>query len=354
MHSPTIKIDTIKDVSKFLLDSVKSHQISEVNIIIHGGEPLLLKKNLFEILCRSLSEPLQGLAEVEFSIQTNALLVDSEWIDLFQKYSVSVGVSLDGTRQQHDKFRIDHKNAGTYLRTVEKIKFMQEAAKVGKIREIGCLSVIDPNNKAEEVYKHLVHELGFTRLDFLLPDLTHETFQENDGIYAPFLCELFDEWLEDDNPRIILRYCSSIVRLLLGKSPLSLDLMTESSQELAITISSDGDLYPDDTLKSSDPNFSKLGINIRNFTLKDFLKNPVIESIGKAHVTLPAPCKICTWRNICNGGQLIHRYNPQTQSFDNPSVFCHDLKTFYAHVSKRLVQHGVNPNHIEQVLLKGL
>jgi len=32
-------------------------------------------------------------------------------------------------------------------------------------------------------------------MDFLLPDLTHETFKGRAADYGDFLCELFDEWV---------------------------------------------------------------------------------------------------------------------------------------------------------------
>ena len=67
---------------------------------LHGGEPLLLGidkcSELFEIILQSRSTT---------GIQTNGLLIDDKWIDVFLKYKTNVGVSLDGDTEQLNRGR---------------------------------------------------------------------------------------------------------------------------------------------------------------------------------------------------------------------------------------------------------
>lgn len=69
--------------------------------------------------------------------------------------------------------------------------------------------------------------------------------------------------------------------------------------------------------------------------------------------TLPDFCKLCCWQNICNGGQLIHRYSKEN-GFNNPSIYCEGLKLFYKHASTVLMQHGIKQNDIEENLIKNV
>lgn len=58
---------------------------------LHGGEPLLLGKRKAERILRVVHE-----AKGQTGIQTNGLLIDDDWIEMFIKYGTNVGVSLDG------------------------------------------------------------------------------------------------------------------------------------------------------------------------------------------------------------------------------------------------------------------
>lgn len=67
------------------------HAKTGSKIVLHGGEPLYQDKRVIERFLK-LSHELCGSG----SIQTNGTLVDEELIDMFQKYKVGVGISVDG------------------------------------------------------------------------------------------------------------------------------------------------------------------------------------------------------------------------------------------------------------------
>lgn len=61
-------------------------------VTVHGGEPLLAKKeDVEEIFKLNYKKFGSGGA-----IQTNGTLIDDDWIHLFKKYQVGVGISIDG------------------------------------------------------------------------------------------------------------------------------------------------------------------------------------------------------------------------------------------------------------------
>jgi len=66
-----------------------------VNVIWHGGEPLSCGIQRF----LHLIQPFEALRQrklVTHVIQTNAILIDEKWCDLFREYGFEVGVSIDG------------------------------------------------------------------------------------------------------------------------------------------------------------------------------------------------------------------------------------------------------------------
>ena len=94
----------------------------EITFCFHGGEALLASPEWFEAVCAGVA----GLARVakkrvRFLIQTNATLLDMQYVQVFLKYRVIVGVSLDGPPAINDISR------GLSDKTLEGIRCLKEA-----------------------------------------------------------------------------------------------------------------------------------------------------------------------------------------------------------------------------------
>jgi uncharacterized protein len=62
---------------------------------LHGGEPLLMKREDIRRVFRWVDENYEGSPH----IQTNATLIDDEVIEIFKEFNVNVGVSCDGPKE---------------------------------------------------------------------------------------------------------------------------------------------------------------------------------------------------------------------------------------------------------------
>lgn len=338
-HPPYINSETLNAIATFIQQGCHDLELEEVSIVFIGGEPLMQKKRDFDNMCAMFQSNLGSIVKVNFSLQTNAILVDEEWIELFQKYNIGIGVSLDGPKEYHDKDRVDRRSRGTYDRVVEKIKLLQRHLH----DKIGILCVINPQHSPKLIYRHFVDELGIKNFDFLLPDFHHDNLPQNFSAdsYGDFLCGLFDEWLADNNPEIDVRFLSSTINVftggnsyLYGQGPLSQNTLP------LISIASNGELSPTDELRNTDP---KLILNsdytVFNSKLIDFLQLPIFKQIEDAQQQLPDKCQSCCWRNICNGGALGNRFNNE-HHFNNESIYCSGLKDYYSHVTANFLKNG--------------
>ena len=346
-HPPVISIDTITKLVPFLRDGCKSCGCEVLQIDFHGGEPMLQKKKDFDKMCEILQEGLPDLKELRFAIQTNGMLIDDEWIALFEKYNVGVGVSIDGPENVNDKYRVDKKGKGTYQRVLQGIKKLEIAKSEGKIREYGSLAVINPEFSAKQIYRHIVDTVNIKQMDFLLPDFIHSSFDvhsQKTGIvaddYGQFLCELFDEWVIDDDPSVYVRILHSTMSLLMGKNSSLTSFGPLSRKKFAFTIASNGDIFPDDTFRILDPSFTIPHMNIAKNSLNEFLNCQTLQTLIEENKKIPNGCSECCWKNICRGGSLIHRYN--NNGFDNPSLLCSGLKKLYSHVTNYLLKNEIS------------
>lgn len=349
-HPTSMAMETIDAIGAFLREGVNALALNEVMISLHGGEPLLLGKARFASLCERLSNALTPVTNLIFCIQTNAMLIDQGWIDLFEKYHVLIGVSMDGPAEYHDAARVDFKGRGTYQRVVRGVQLLHLAAAQGRIEKPGVLCVINPTYSAAKIYRHFVDDMGFEAIDFLLPHETHDSFSpgENPESYGRYLCEIFDLWKEDDNPALHVRVLVSIFSLLLGGPSLVSGYGTQLST--VIVIGSDGSLGPEDSLRACGEHISQSGMHIQSTTLQQYLKSTLVTKLENAYYDLHETCLHCCWANVCGGGALVNRYSKATD-FKNPSVFCAGLKLIYAHVATHLLAQGLPIAELQEALL---
>ena len=172
IYPPYISSQTVAQLAAFLAEGVRDAGASELMIDFHGGEPLMVKKDRFDEMCQTFLAATPSTCEVKLRIQTNAILVDDEWIALFKKYNVHIGVSLDGPAHVNDRFRVGPKGEGTHAKTVAGLRLLQTANAQGRVSGVGLLSVATTDTDAKEVYDHFISELGDARGDSSSPIAT--------------------------------------------------------------------------------------------------------------------------------------------------------------------------------------
>ena len=336
-----------------LQEGVKDLQLDRLRIGLHGGEPLLQKQEEFDWMCGYFVEQLSPYVALEFSLQTNGLPLNKAWLNLFEKYQIGPGVSIDGPKEYHDKYRVDHKGRGSYDRVVKKIHFYQEESKKRSMPPLGALSVINPEISGRACYRLFVDEIGFDSFNFLLPDSNYDTPPvHNASHYGRFMCEVFDEWTKDDNPEIHVTFAASALGLFFGGQSVLYGVGPSSKDDLAlplITIASNGDLSPVDELRSTDPTMMHKA-NVSTTSLEEFLNFPLFKEIATAQAHLPEVCQACCWEKVCGGGGIVNRFGRDNR-FNNPSIYCEGLKDFYTDLAAYMLKHNIAAAQLCQFLL---
>lgn len=115
---------TLGATVSFLLNN--SFIKDDFKVVWHAGEPLVSGVDFYEKAFRLFYEKFKN-RNVEHSIQTNGTLIDESWCNLFKKYKVRVGISLDGPPFIHDENRIYRNGKGSFDHTMRGVRFLQEA-----------------------------------------------------------------------------------------------------------------------------------------------------------------------------------------------------------------------------------
>lgn len=320
-----------------------------LRIVFHGGEPLLVGHDSFDRWCRKL-RTLDDIVEVRFALQTNGVLIDDEWAELFAAHKVVVGISIDGTPDVHDAQRVDHKGRGSYDGVLRGVEALRRNAV-----EFSLLSVISLASDPIATHRHLL-SLGPAQIEYLFPDQTHDTIGALRALHGPtpaadFLIPIFEEWWGSGKEAVQVGPFIAIVRAILG-GVCEVDFIGNNPLGY-VFIEPDGAIEGLDVLRTCGPGLAQTGLNVRTHDFSD------LEDHSEFHykaifegLPLPSGCRNCRERSTCAGGYLPHRY-ASGDGFDHPSAWCADILRLFDHLRGRL---GVPPNdtHLRREALASL
>jgi len=153
-------------VSEAAIDMLitESAERPSVHVTFFGGETLLN----FPLLRHTVGYAKTKCAEVgksvEFSLTTNATLLNEEIVEFLAEHRVGVTVSIDGDRELNDKMRIFHDGRGSYDVIVPKIKMLLNRHRTNSIGARVTLSA--GVLQVRGIYEHLTQEVGFRAVGF--------------------------------------------------------------------------------------------------------------------------------------------------------------------------------------------
>ncbi len=329
--------DTVAHLVGRVREHCLAHSINRFTFILHGGEPLLAGMDFFRDFVAKAKQVLLPEVKPLFGIQTNGMLLNEDWCTLFGELNITVGVSLDGTKEAHDMYRLDFKGLGTYDKVVAGLQIAQQSPALPHPPGILCVQNVDADPL--NVYAAF-KDLGVTNVDFLLPDHTHDTpppeahYQHSPHAYADWLIKIFDTWFYEKEGTMRIRFFEFITGTILG-CDYDFDSLGFNKNELLV-VETDGGIEALDVLKSCGDGFTKAGANVATHSFDDAMQTELAQLYHYSHIRLPEKCSICPVREICGGGYIPHRYS-SINGFNNPSVYCNDLLKLITHIQNAVI-----------------
>ena len=148
-------------------ESLDRHRQPFAKLTLYGGEPLINRKLLKTVVPLARALRWQGQQQpLEILCFTNGHVYDDELTQVFLDHDVTVGISLDGTKEINDAARVTHDGAGTYDRTVSSYWKYKEAG-----LRVGLSCTIGNHNKGQllHVVRHMVEDLNAPSIQFQTP-----------------------------------------------------------------------------------------------------------------------------------------------------------------------------------------
>ena len=151
------------EVGKRALDFLIEHSGSRTNLEVDffGGEPLMNFDVVKELVAYAREREKECHKNFRFTLTTNGMLIDDDVIDFANRECSNVVLSLDGRKEIHDRFRVDHAGRGSWEQIVPKFQKLVEAREGKNYYMRGTFTHANPDflKDIEEMLR-----LGFTEL----------------------------------------------------------------------------------------------------------------------------------------------------------------------------------------------
>ncbi|RSS62842.1 FxsB family cyclophane-forming radical SAM/SPASM peptide maturase [Streptomyces sp. WAC06614] len=331
---PAMADATVRAAAGRIAEHAHTHRLARVDLVLHGGEPLLAPDAELAAPVRLVREELRrrGLTtRVTASVQTNGTLLTRPRLDALAAAGIRVGVSLDGGLARHNRQRVDPLGRPGFDRAAHGLRLLARRPD----SFAGVLTVVDLRLDPVEVYRSLA---GFAppAVGLLLPLANWSNPPPGSGTgtpYADWLVAVFEEWWHEPVRRTRIRIFEEIVALLLG-----LPAATETLGLAPVTtavIETDGSLEQTDSLRSAYDGAARTGYHLATHSFDDLLQHPgfVARQLGAG--ALADTCRACDVVRVCGGGHYPHRYKDGA-GFRQPSVYCADLEALVRHIAAAL------------------
>ena len=363
-------------LEEYVRQYIEQQDIPEISFAWQGGEPTLLGVDYFRKVV-ALQQRYANGKQIHNAFQTNGTLLDDEWGQFLSANRFLVGLSIDGPRELHDRYRVDKHGRGTFDDVVRGLGFLKKHHV-----EFNTLTVVNRVNSQHplEVYDFLkgigsgfiqfiplVERVASTTgpltvlnnrlpLDLAEPPLAGEAFDPSSPVtpwsveakqYGEFLVRIFDRWVRRDVGRTFVQLFDVALGIWAGAGSSTCVFAEKCGRALAME--HNGDLYSCDHYVY--PKY-KLG-NVMNASLASLVDGAQQVKFGNDKLdTLPDFCRSCDVRFACNGECPKHRFIDTPDGQPGLNYLCAAYKRFFAHVDPhmqtmtRVLQAGRAPAEI--------
>lgn len=300
-----------------IINFINSHSKNcDFLFLLHGGEPLLIGKKEYENIIIELENAKKNNNIFGIAIQTNATLIDDDWISLFDKSidylgERQIGISIDGPKYLNDSMRVDNKNLGSFDVVDKSLDLLFKHN-----FNYGLSIVVGKHNykNAKEIYDFLKNKKPLLVKFLPIYDIDDTgnlmEFSINPIVFSDFLIEIYDYWLSDYKSTIILEPFISILSNL-SQSFTNWCEYSSAKCDNFLVIENNGLIGACDNWENKNQYFNNKPIfDLTKEELSDIFtfKTDSYKIIDDRINVLTADCKKCNYFEYCRGGCMATRH----------------------------------------------
>lgn len=324
------------DTMHAIVDRAAEYGCRECTLAFQGGEPMLIGLDFYKDLTEYVkNHPDSGKIRFSYAIQTNGYGIDEEWARFWAKNHFLVGVSLDGTKDIHDRYRKDAEGNGTFNRVMASIRLLQKYKVEYNILTVVTAASARAGQKIYHFFRknHLKYQQYIECLDPIGETQGQYEYSLTPKRYETFLKSVFDAWYLDMKAGryVYNRYFENLMMVMAGGMPESCNMRGVCGKQWVIE--ADGSTYPCDFYALD--SWLLGNVNTDSFQAMDEKR----EELGfiRQSQQIHEECKSCPWFWLCRNGCRRNR-EPVSADGGGRNYFCSAYKGFFEYAYPRLTE----------------
>lgn len=314
-------------LEKFIKEYLTSFKGS-LRFTWHGGEPLLAGLDYFKHIIELERHYQREDQSILNTVQTNGTLINDDWASFFKSNDFRVGVSLDGVKECHNRFRKNLAGKGSFSQTVQGIMILKKyEVPVGILQTITKSNIYDVNKNINFFVNDLeIDNIGFCHYnpvdEFNDNMIDQVTTNEELSVFYEDIIKL---WTSFGDPGLKIRQIDDYFAGVVGKKATLCDF--SGSCKGFFCLDYDGKIYPCDNLSSNE---SYILGDLSRQSLLEILMGSKRDEFVKNISNLPYTCLSCEWLNACNNGC------PAFRTKDGKYFYCETRKTIFKNITQMI------------------
>lgn len=337
---------------------IEGQDRTEVVFSWQGGEPTLMGLDFFHKVVALEHKHKKPYQRIENDLQTNGILLDDQWGAFLKQHGFLVGLSIDGPKELHDRYRVAKDGKPTFDRVFAAAQMLHRFAV-----PFNALCVVNRVNAKRplDVYRFLKNEIRPREIQFI-PCVEPKVFQQiapqkwdpstlpvqdspaahpgnpesvvTDWSVDPddwgyFLCKVWDDWYRRDIGKVFVNHFETAVAQWKGMDS-QLCIYHEFCGK-SVALEHDGNLYPCDHYVY--PEY-KLG-NILETSSSRMVFSDQQQKFGfDKFNSLPRQCSECSFLFACNGECPKNRLIRARDGEPGLNYLCTGLLKYWRHIDQ--------------------
>lgn len=296
-----------------------------LSVVWHGGEPMTLPPDWYEEAFVRIDRA-SGGREVRHAFQTNAIGVSDRWIELFRRWNVRLGVSIDGPRDLHDTHRRTRRGRGSFDLSMRGAGRLADA---GLPFHLISVLTADSLSRVDEMFDFYVAH-GFRDVCFNVEEQEDAHTCSSLGAagmeaaYRGFL-ERFFARIAADGASFACRELDA-ARALALSSPEARRANPQTRPLEIVTVAADGAMstYSPELIGAAAPQYDDfLFGDVREGGPERMLDNPAFRRLrADVEAGIAACAEVCAWFDVCGGGAPANKYFEHGHLRGAETLFC--------------------------------
>ena len=322
------------DTMHTIVDKAMEYGDYECTIAFQGGEPTLAGLDFYrDLVAYVTAHENPKKLKIHYALQTNGYLINEEWAAFLGENHFLVGVSLDGLKEIHDRYRLDAAGKGTYQRVISAIRLLEKHQVEYNILTVVTAATARNGQKIYNYFKK--NHFGYQQYIECLDPIGEEPGQHEYSLtpekYGEFLKSMFDAWYLDmrSGTYVYNRYFENLMMIMAGQQPESCNMRGVCGKQWVFE--ADGSVYPCDFYALDQ---WRLG-NIQENSFEEMDEKRDKLGFIQWSMRQQEDCQKCRWFGLCRNGCRRNR-ELVTAEHTNRNYFCKSYQMFFEYAYPRL------------------